>query len=393
MSKQRNRSELFTEKNPNLLSRREILSRMWTAAFAAPFVVSSLAPSVKALGPLAQDQDAGRYPLKAHAQRKGLFYGATAQQGILTRDPAFTTAFTSECDMLVPEIELKWDVLRPTPETFNFGPADSLMDFTQQHGLKMRGHTLAWNQALPKWFDSYANPGNARQLLHDHIETVVRRYAGRVHSWDVVNEVIEPGDKRPDGLRRKPWLDLLGPEYIDLAFHTAAEADPHAILVWNEIHLEFNWAHGNRDAIITNLRDRLKRNVPIHALGLQSHLWASAPPYNNPEFVNFLRTISDMGLKILITELDVTDSDAEGNPEERDQLVAKTAYEYLSTVLQQRSVIGVLTWGLSDRYSWLIKFRPRKDGGPVRPLPLDADMQRTPLWYAMVKAFDECQPR
>lgn len=393
MPKPGNHSEFSSSRT---LSRREALSRLGAAAlaagaFALPHSVR-LALTAASSG-VGDGFRADEYPLKDHATRKGLFYGSTTQHSILAGDPRFAGAFTSECGMLVPENELKWDVLRPTPDTYDFGPADWLMNFTQQHNIKMRGHTLAWNQALPKWFDSYANRGNARQLLHDHIETVVRRYAGRIHSWDVVNEVVEPNDKRSDGLRIKPWLNLLGPEYIDIAFHTAADADPNAILVWNEIHLEFGWAHANRDAIIGNLRDRIKRGVPIHALGLQSHLWASAPSYDNPEFVSFLRTISDMGLRIIITEMDVTDSDVQGSPAERDNLVAKTYYDYLSTVLRERAVVGVLTWGLSDRYTWLTKFRPRKDGGPVRPLPLDADMQRTPSWYAIAKAFDECQPR
>lgn len=369
----------------NDLSRREFMSSVGTMAAGALAVRPLEAP----VGAVPSESD----PLRDRAAKRGLLYGAATQRSILMGDPNFATAFAQQCGILVPENELKWAVVRPTPDSYNFAPADWLHAFAQQHQMKFRGHTLAWHEGLPTWFDSYATPQNARGLLVDHIASVVGHYAGRMHSWDVVNEVIAPTDKRPDGLRVKPWLELLGPEYIDIAFHAAAEADPKALLVWNEINLEFNWARANREALIQNLRDRLGRNVPIHAVGLQSHLWASASPYNNEGFKSFLRIIADMGLKILITEMDVTDSDLPSDAGTRDQIVAKTYYEYLSTVLPERSVIAVLTWGLSDRFTWLASFRPRKDGGPVRPLPLDSSLNPTPAWYAIARAFDEAAAR
>jgi endo-1,4-beta-xylanase len=229
-------------------------------------------------------------------------------------------------------------------------------------------------------------------LMLDHIATVVGRYAGKIQSWDVVNEAIEPGDKRADGLRSSPWLTLLGPEYIDIAFHAAAEADPNALLVWNELHMEFDWARANRRLFVQNLKDRINRGVPIQAVGLQSHIWATAPSYGE-DFVSFLQTLTDMGLKIVISEMDVKDSDVVGDAPARDQVVAQKYYEYLSTVLPDTSVVAVLTWGLSDRYTFLSKSYPRKDGAPVRPLPLDADYNATPAWSSIARAFDEAPHR
>jgi endo-1,4-beta-xylanase len=330
--------------------------------------------------------------LRDHASRKGLLYGAATQRSILQGDPAFAAVFAEQCGLLVPENELKWDIVRPTPETYNFAPADWLYAFTQQNRMKFRGHTLAWNKSLPSWFDSYANSGNARQLLLGHIATVVGRYAGKMHSWDVLNEAIEPGDKRPDGLRNSPWLNLLGPEYIDIAFHAAAEADPQALLVWNEIHTEFNWARANREAFTQNLKTRISRGVPIHAVGLQSHLWANVPSYGE-DFISFLKTLTDLGLKILITEMDVMDSEIPGDVPVRDQIVAKIYHDYLSVVLPQKSVVAVFTWGLSDRFTYLTKYKPRKDGGPVRPLPLDSNLNPKSAWDSMARAFDDAEPR
>jgi endo-1,4-beta-xylanase len=330
--------------------------------------------------------------LRDRAAKRGLLYGAATQRSILTGDLNFAAAFAQQCGVLIPENELKWDVVRPTPDSYNFAAADWLYGFAQQHQMKFRGHTLAWNKGLPAWFDSYASSENARQLLLSHIATVVGRYAGKMHSWDVVNEAIEPNDKRPDGLRASPWLELVGPEYIDIAFHAAAEADPKALLVWNEIHLELDWARGNRAALIQNLKTRINRGVPIHAVGLQSHLWANVPSYGN-DFLSFLQTLVDLGLRILITEMDVTDSDVPGDVPTRDRLVSSIYYDYLSAVLPHKSVVAVLTWGLSDRFTYLTKYKPRKDGGPVRPLPLDPGLNPTPAWYAIARAFDEAVAR
>ncbi len=154
--------------------------------------------------------------------------------------------------------------LRPTPDTYNFGPGDYVVNWAASHGLLFRGHCLVWWNALPNWFQSYVTPANAKQVMTDHITTVVKHYAGKIYSWDVVNEAIYH-DNRPDGLRRKPWLDFMGPEYIDIAFQTAHAADPKARLVLNECYIEHDTPGeiGRRAALLA-LATRLKKaGVPI----------------------------------------------------------------------------------------------------------------------------------
>jgi endo-1,4-beta-xylanase len=136
-------------------------------------------------------------------------------------------------DMIVPENELKWDTLRPSPTTYDFTRADALLHFARLHGKHMRGHCLAWHKQLPPWFAAVVHVGNATHLLTEHITTVVRWYAGQMHSWDVVNEQVETAEANVDGLRVTPWLTALGPGYMDLAFRTAHAADPQAVLVYN----------------------------------------------------------------------------------------------------------------------------------------------------------------
>jgi endo-1,4-beta-xylanase len=296
---------------------------------------------------------------------------------------------------MVPENELKWQILRPTPDSFSFAQADWLLNFAEQHRIKFRGHTLVWHDQLPGWVSTEVNPSNGQKILLNHIDTVVGRYAGKLHSWDVVNEVVEPVYKKPGGLRPSPWLDSIGPDFIDLAFQAAAQADPNALLVWNENHLEINddRSIAKREALLKLLRDKLRRKIPIQALGLQSHISGTDSSFNNPDFTRFLRAISDLGLKILVTEMDVNDVNLPTETYARDSAVASVFSDYLSTVLQEKSVIAVLTWGLSDRYTWLTRYSARADKTRVRPLPFDSELNPTATEIAIARAFDQASPR
>jgi endo-1,4-beta-xylanase len=368
-------------------SRRTFLSGAGGAFLTTPLIRDNASLLAKGLASTLDSDE--RNSLKGIADRRGILYGAAATKTHLSSDQDFANAFVEQCGILVPEVELKWDALRPAPDSFNFQPADWLEKFAARNQMKFRGHPLVWYQSLPKWFDSYASPQNAKDLMLNHISTVVGHYAGKVHSWDVVNEALDPNEKRPDGLRSKPWVNLVGPDYIDDAFRAAAAADPKAMLVWNENHLETreDWAQAKREAMLRNLKLRLQRSVPIHAIGLQSHLQGTSPTFNYPEFVSFLRAVSDLGVKVVVSELDVIDSDLPADVVIRDQAVANVYFDYLSTVLHSSMVPAVLTWGISDRYTWIAGYKPRKDTAKARPLPLDDDLKPTPAWSAMAKAL------
>jgi len=167
--------------------------------------------------------------LRDRAAARGLLYGGENQARYLS-DSAFSEAFARECGILLPGLELKWNALRPTPQSFDFSRADALADFAARNGMRFRGHALVWHNALPSWVAGVINQGNAEQFMVEHINTVCGHYAGRMHSWNVVNEAIFPSDGLPGDLRFSPWYFWLGPEYIPLAYHTAAAADPAALL-------------------------------------------------------------------------------------------------------------------------------------------------------------------
>ena len=335
-----------------------------------------------------------RGSLRHIAAARGLKFGAAIPWEELVGYPAYANLVIQQCGILVPEVELKWNALRPAPEEFDFRGADRLYAFAALHGMLLRGQPLIWEQALPQWFMSAVNAQNAKSVMMRHISTVVAHFAGKTHSWDVVNEAIQLEDGRIDGLKVTPWLRFLGPEYIDTAFHIAHAADPNATLVLNENWLEpENYAAERKRQAMLALLTQLKRNgVPIHALGVQSHVSAEMQT-TGPRFKRFLQAIEDLGLAIMITEMDVRDQRLPSNVEERDQLVAKQYQDYLSFMLQFTSLTTIVTWGLTDRYTWLARAHPRADGLAVRPLPYDADLNPKPAWEAIRRAFEKAPQR
>lgn len=328
--------------------------------------------------------------LKGRAAAKGLIYGATSQYKILTSNAEFTRRFLEECAILVPENELKWGAVRPSPDRFDFTKGDWMARFARRNGLLFRGHTLVWHAFLPNWFRETVNRQNAEQFLANHIETVVKRYVGQIYSWDVVNEAIHLPDKQTNGLRKTPWLQFLGEDYIDLAFRVAAEADPQAILAYNDYDIDYDTREqeAKRKSVL-KLLERLKaKKTPVHALGLQAHLSAAETRFNPNKLREFLRDVASMGLKIMVTEMDVADRGLPYDYKIRDRRVAQVYEEYLSVVLDEPATIAVLTWGLSDRYTWLSKHRARPDKAPVRPLPLDRDLNPKLAWHGIARAFE-----
>ena len=192
----------------------------------------------------------------------------------------------------------------------------------------------------------------------------------------------------------------MGGDYVERAFKIAAEVDPKAILTYNDNGLVYSNAFGNsyeekRRTAVLKLLEKLKaKNTPVHALGIQSHLQGHRNREFDPrKFRQFLSDVASMRLKIIISELDVTYSELPQDIAKRDRLVARAYYEYLSVVLDEPAVTTIVSWGLSDRYTWLSGFSPRSDGAAVRPLLLDSQYLRKPAWQAVAKALQEAPYR
>jgi len=295
--------------------------------------------------------------------------------------------------IVVAENDMKWGPMRPSPTEFRWGPADKFVAFAEANGTTVRGHNLCWHRQLPAWFEGYATKDNARELLVSHIQTVAGRYAGRIQSWDVVNEAVLPSDGRADMLRESPWLKLVGPEYIELAFRTARAADPHALLTYNDYGIEAeDEGSAKKRAGVLNLVTALKKGgAPIDAVGVQSHI--SAGGDYGSGLAGLLDAVQRLGLEIYVTEMDVNDRRLGPDDATRDKAVAATYRSYLDLVLKNPAVKSVLTWGITDKFTWLNGEDARADHLPERCLPFDQQLNPVEAFFAMRGAFDGAPSR
>ena len=303
-------------------------------------------------------------------------------------------------NVLTPENCMKPQPLQPVENQFNWSTADALVAWCQTHGLKVWGHTLVWHAQTSRWFFEPGPDGQpvsralAMERLKKHIQTVVRRYQGRIIGWDVVNEAInDMGAGNGENLRNSGWLRTIGPDYLTLAFKWAHEADPKAELYYNDYNIERgSLQNRGKHASSLLLLKRLKaEGAPIHGVGIQGH-WSLN--LNVEEVEKAIQNYAALGLKVSISELDVTASGdnsgafpARGRGEPiSDEAFKKQAEVYGRLfdvfVRQQKNISRVTFWGLSDRRSWRAN---------QRPLLFDAQLQPKPAFHAVMEVAERSQ--
>jgi len=343
--------------------------------------------------------------LDAIARSKGMRFGscvawsrAGADAGSFA-NPAYAALLERDCGVLVPENEFKWQRLRPDAKSFDFARFDAMLAYAETKGLPMRGHTLLWHKTrfFPKWLNDYdfgPDPRReAERLLTEHITTLCRRYAGRIASYDVVNETIdeETGAQRTTSLSRAYGdADAM----VDHAFHTARAAAPGVELVYNDY---MSWEPGNekhRAGVLRLLEGFRKRAVPVDALGVQSHIGihgegtvAQRVASQEKPWRAFLDEVVAMGYRLVITEFDVNDKGLPRDVAARDRAVADYAAAYLDIMFAYPQLRDVLAWGMCDKYNWLQGFSPRADGAPLRPSPYDPAFRPKPLHAAIARSL------
>ena len=333
--------------------------------------------------------------LREAAAQRGLLVGTAVAAAPLRNDPAYAALIRQQANILVAENAMKFGPIHPAPDKFFFDDADALFAFAETNGMKVRGHNFVWHRQLPRWFAGYVTKANAEAILTNHIETVGGRYAGRVHSWDVVNEAIQVDDNLEGGLRNSPWYQLLGPGYLDLAFRTARRVDPKALLCYNDYDIESEAPAqaAKRAALLKMVRGMQQRGVPIDAIGVQSHIKAADKQGYGPGLQKFMQDVQAMGLKLLLTEMDVNDRALPSDVTSRDTTVGALYRSYLNLTLANPAVLAVLTWGITDKYTWLNGEDSRPDKLPERALPFDADLHPTPAYVAEVEAVRSAPSR
>ncbi len=333
--------------------------------------------------------------LNERAMAGNRFYGAAIDDRILATDRAYMDHVRAECGIVTGETAFKWGELRPNADKWDWKQADALMAFAARRGIQVRGHTMLWHEHNPDWLVAELDSRNAERLLSAHIHGVTAHCRDRVVQWDVVNEVLDPTAGRPFGLRDTLWSKAMGPELLSVAFHACADSDPLPLRCINDFGLEYTWPeHERKRQDMLALLARMKaQGVPVQALGLQAHLEAGVTDFDQARLARFCADVAGLGLKIVITEFDVRDNRIAGDAAVRDAAVASHGRAYLDAVLSCPAVMGVLSWGLSDRRTWLNDSLPREDKQAQRPLPLDADLQRKPLWTTIAQAFASAPAR
>jgi endo-1,4-beta-xylanase len=299
-----------------------------------------------------------------------------------------------EFNSITPENDLKWEQIHPSENVYHWRRGDSIIAFAQRNKMRVRGHTLCWHNQVPAWVFIDDGKTVSKEVLlrrlRDHITKVVSRYKGSIYAWDVVNEAIS--DKRNEYLRPSKWLEICGEEYIAKAFQYAHEADPNAVLFYNDYN---EISPVKREKIYKLLKSLKDVGVPIHGVGLQGH-WAVNEP-SRGQLDSTIARFADLGLKVQITELDVSvyrkehdarerkaeDANTAFTPErEQQQLeVYKMAFELFRKY--RKTISGVTFWNVSERYSWLDNFpvQNRKD----YPLLFDQKLQRKKAYWEVVK--------
>jgi endo-1,4-beta-xylanase len=376
-----------------ILNRRDFLAK----SAAAMLALNAVRPSFARPG-FAQTTIDSLPHLKELAAAAGLIYGSDSDVSI-TKPPAdaaeYATLFAAQCALYAP-LFLWAD--KKAVSTGSQVWEDPNISFARAHGLKLTGGHLVWHRETPAWMADLT-PKDAEDAIVRYIAELGQRFGSILYSWNVVNEAIEPNDGRSDGLRKTVCLEKFGTDYFDFAAHAAKEAAPGALRVYNDYAMDFSddKSEQRRQALLLLLDEFKKRNTPIQAIGLQSHLRLDGHTFDENIYSKFLKEISDRGFIILITELDVFDIKTSGSIATRDQMVADLYARLLNTALENQSVKAVVTWGLSDRYTWLNpNYDPhyiRSDGQPSRPLPFDANLQPKPAFWALVNAFKNAPKR
>jgi len=313
--------------------------------------------------------------LRSLAQGRGIQIGAAVAARSLWAETLYAETLGREFSMITPENAMKFGPLHPGRDSYDFGDADSIVDFARSRGMEVRGHTLVWHNQLPGWLMGKSwERHELIEILREHIMAVVGRYRGRVVAWDVVNEAVADDGSLRDAI----WLRGIGPDYIDMAFRWAHEADPQARLFYNDYGGE---GLGRKsDAIYDLVQGLLSRGVPIHGVGLQMHigLW----PFPSPQDVaaNISR-LDAIGLEVHITEMDVRMVSPV-----TDEKLAEQALIYgdmLGVCLSARNCKAFVLWGFTDRYSWIPQFSP----GSGWALIFDESYRPKPSYNALSDAL------
>ncbi|WP_036554169.1 endo-1,4-beta-xylanase [Nocardiopsis sp. CNT312] len=319
-----------------------------------------------------QEHTEGDLPELASA--RGVDLGVAVAVAPLREDAAYREVVTGNYTSVSAENTMKWDSVQPRRGAFDWGGPDTVVDFAESNGLRMRGHTLLWHNQQPQWLSEGAyGADELREIVRSHTDALVGRYEGRIGAWDVINE---PMADEGGAIRDNLWYRVLGENYIAEALWMAHEADPRARLYVNEFGIEGGGTKA--DAFYTLIADLMERGVPLHGIGFQSHFIVGQVP---EDLAENMRRYTDLGLEVAVTELDVRIPEPVTDARLQEQ--ARDYRRVVEACLEVEGCQGVTVWGVDDGHSWIPDWFP----GYTAATPFDADYDAKPARAAMVEAL------
>ncbi|XVV14976.1 endo-1,4-beta-xylanase [Actinoplanes sp. CA-131856] len=333
----------------SVVSAAVVLGGQLTFAGSAP--AGATPPTAKPSPPPAYPADA----LRALADRVGLRVGTAVNPDLLGANEKYTRIAAEQFSSITPENAMKWAEVEAVRGTYTWEKADQVVAFAKKNRQLVRGHTLVWHNQLPAWLSSDGNTttlsnDEVKAALKKHIFDQVRHFKGDVWQWDVVNEAFDDNGQPRQTIWYKAWG---GTGYIADAFRWAHQADPKALLFYNDYNLEFTGVKS--DAVYAMVRSLQAQRVPIHGVGFQGHL---STQYGYPDLTNNLERFAALKLKVALTEVDVrTRTKADAVNEPVDALAPYAQESYWSRTLQAclavRACVSFTPWGFGDAYSWV----------------------------------------
>ncbi len=315
--------------------------------------------------------------LRQAAQAKGKLIGTAVDGDLLRDDVQYATLLAQEFNAVTPENATKWEPLEPQDDKYEFSDADFIVEQALAQEQPVKGHVFAWHQQLPSWVEGITDAEELRVALREHIETTMERYRGKIMVWDVVNEAVD--DNAPAGYRDNLFYQLLGPDYIEEVFVMAHEVDADALLYYNDYAIE-RMGH-KAEFTYRMLRDLLERGVPIHGIGMQSHLAVHRYPAAD-DLRDNIRRFAELGLRVEISELDGRTSGLTGTLEQKYEAQRIAFQETVASCVLEPGCTGVTLWGFLDEHSWL-----NDEGEAEHGLIFDDNYEKKPGYFGVMNGL------
>ena len=307
--------------------------------------------------------------------------GAALNPGVLESDEAYRAVAGSEFNCAVAEYGMKWDAMEPEQGTFDFSLGDQVVEFAEQHGMRVKGHALVWHGATPEWVLGVTSPSALRTVIREYVTEVVTHFKGRVEAWDVVNEAIADSG---GAFRNSHFYKVLGTEFFKIAFEAARAADPDVELLYNDYGGEGLGVKS--DAIYELVKSLKESGVPIDGIGLQSHLTHNGVPPEQLE-ANMNR-LAALGLSVNLSEIDVRMGMAPGTLDDKLARQAEIYRQLAVACANQPACTGLFVWGFTDAHSWV----DGTFGGTNLPCLLDEDLNRKPAYDGLRAGMTAASP-